>query len=414
MATLSTRHEQLSTMSRTKRLFYLSSMLGLVSLVAICVTVLPWDVLKTQGQIVAFALQALGAFCWLTLSIAAVSSLQIRRRMQSAWWMLLISAVVHAAMTAYFEVYLVDQKRKLLDACTASDLELTICTTRISSLLITVPIAGAILPFFAIPLLILLYVSFAHLPQNPRYDSLMDDDEVPPGWHTPPKEFAPDSSASESEDDMADPLGVRAAGRGWYEMGKREKGGRASTMSDDFRAKWEPRIDHAQFATDKGSFEPNPAASIPLLPDRQAIVDAVVSLYCATPSEAACLKYAKESVYDDPLSYCKNREEIAGQWYGLPKTFKECKVLAHEVIVNDSDKIIIRLKAQYSGSWGTKVVTSVVVLVLAEEGGETKIKYHKDLWDEDDYEHSGFGHAFKQFNAKVVPHVIDLPDSLKQ
>ncbi|BGP17679.1 hypothetical protein JCM10213_003583 [Rhodosporidiobolus nylandii] len=185
-------------------------------------------------------------------------------------------------------------------------------------------------------------------------------------------------------------------------------------MSEAFRAKWEPRIDHEQFATGKASFEPNPTASLSLPPDRQAIVDAVLSLYSAQPSEAACLKYARESVYDDPLSYCKNREEIAGQWYGLPKTFQECKVLAHEVAQNDSDKVVMRLKAHYAGAWGSKDVSSVVILVLDEEEGETKIKYHKDLWDEQDYEHTGFGHAFKQFNAKVVPHIIDLPPSLKQ
>ncbi|GAA6028507.1 hypothetical protein JCM8097_007255 [Rhodosporidiobolus ruineniae] len=185
-------------------------------------------------------------------------------------------------------------------------------------------------------------------------------------------------------------------------------------MSDDFRAKWEPRIDHAQFATsDKGDFEPNPSASISLPADRQAIVEAVISLYSAHPTEAACLKYAKESVYDDPLSYCKNRTEIAGQWYGLPKTFQECKVLAHEVVVNDAEKVVLRLKTEYIGSWGSKVVTSIVVLALAEEEGELKIKYHKDLWSLDDYEHTGFGHAFKQFNAKAVPHILDLPDSLK-
>ncbi|GAA6024611.1 hypothetical protein JCM10207_001020 [Rhodosporidiobolus poonsookiae] len=186
-------------------------------------------------------------------------------------------------------------------------------------------------------------------------------------------------------------------------------------MSDEFRTKWEPRIDHAQFATsDKGDFEPNLANSLSLPPDREEIVKAVVSLYSAQPSEAACLKYARESVYDDPLSYCKNREEVAGQWYGLPKTFRECKVLAYEVVHSDKEKIVLRLKVQYTGAWGSKIVTSVVVLVVAQEEGELKIKYHKDLWSKDDYEHSGFGHAFKQFNAKVVPHILDLPDSLKQ
>ncbi|GAA6055202.1 hypothetical protein JCM3770_000708 [Rhodotorula araucariae] len=185
-------------------------------------------------------------------------------------------------------------------------------------------------------------------------------------------------------------------------------------MSDDFRAQWEPRINHQQYATGpNGDFEPNPSASLSLSPEREAIVQAVLSLYSAQPSEDACLTYARESVYDDPLSYCKNREEISGQWYGLPKTFKECKVLAHEVVHNDDKQIAMRLKTRYIGSWGQKDVTSVVALVLNEEDGGLKIKYHKDLWDQDDYDHSGFGHEFKKMNAKAVPYILDLPQSLR-
>ncbi|GAA5873113.1 hypothetical protein JCM8547_006795 [Rhodosporidiobolus lusitaniae] len=187
-------------------------------------------------------------------------------------------------------------------------------------------------------------------------------------------------------------------------------------MSDAFRAQWQPKYDHTKLATGPGgSFAPDPSKSLSLPADRQAIVHAMVTnLYGAQPTEEACLKYAMESVYDDPLSYCKNREEIAGQWYGLPKCFQKCEVLVHEVVENDEDKIVLKLRTQYTGVWGSKDVESVVILVLAQEEGETKIKYHKDLWDKDDYEHSGFGHAFKEFNAKVAPHILDLPASLKQ
>ncbi|BGP17680.1 hypothetical protein JCM10213_003584 [Rhodosporidiobolus nylandii] len=222
MTTLATRHQQLSALARTKHLFYACSAAGLVSLVAVCITILPWGVLSAQGAWVAFALLAFGSFCWLTLSIAATGSLQLARRVRSAWWMLLCAAALHAAMTAYLEASLVQDKGGYEADCVANAGDPYVCSNRYFSLTIAIPIAGAILPLCAIPLLSFLFRSFPNLPQNPRYDSLMDDD-VPPGWHTPPAHLAPDSSASDSDDDDigSDFTGDRAAGKGWYEMGKK-------------------------------------------------------------------------------------------------------------------------------------------------------------------------------------------------
>lgn len=56
-------------------------------------------------------------------------------------------------------------------------------------------------------------------------------------------------------------------------------------------------------------------------------------------------------------------------------------------------QVVWKQKTEYTGIWGSKTITHVIVLVFAEEEGETKIKYHKDLWSKDDYQHTGFGHV---------------------
>ena len=63
-------------------------------------------------------------------------------------------------------------------------------------------------------------------------------------------------------------------------------------------------------------YEPHPSESIKLSSDQQHIVNAITSLYSGSASEEDMRVYANEAIYDDPWSYCKDRYEIAGQWYG--------------------------------------------------------------------------------------------------
>ncbi|GAA5873109.1 hypothetical protein JCM8547_006794 [Rhodosporidiobolus lusitaniae] len=236
MATLSSTRSQLAAVAHTKRLFYGASAVGLVSLTAGCASTLPWDILDTQGRVVAFAIQALASFVWLTLPFVAIGSLQIQRRVRSAWWMLIVFDAAESATMAYLAVTLIQDKQRYVDACTSKGSTEDACNLRIGSLSIANPAIGAFLPIVGAFLLVALWRSFPFLPQSVIYDHLMDDD-VPPGWHTPPAELAPDSSASDSEDDM---MGDRAAAKGWYALGKKRqagestrslKGGHRTTMS---------------------------------------------------------------------------------------------------------------------------------------------------------------------------------------
>lgn len=80
---------------------------------------------------------------------------------------------------------------------------------------------------------------FSHLPHSHTYDTLFDD-EVPPGWHVAPAELAPDSSASESDEEARPALlGHSRNSSGpsmeWHELG-RPGGGRSVKHSS--RLSW--------------------------------------------------------------------------------------------------------------------------------------------------------------------------------
>jgi hypothetical protein len=97
------------------------------------------------------------------------------------------------------------------------------------------------------------------------------------------------------------------------------------TQGQALQDKYEKRVDvqdltghsHPSKNSSTGvDYEPNPENSIKLEPERQKIVDAITNLYSGSASEEDMQVYAKESVYDDPWSYCDTRYKIAGQWYG--------------------------------------------------------------------------------------------------
>ena len=63
-------------------------------------------------------------------------------------------------------------------------------------------------------------------------------------------------------------------------------------------------------------YTPHPENSLNVSPVRQQIVKAITNLYSGSASEEDIMVYAKEAVYDDPLSFCDTRYKIAGQWWG--------------------------------------------------------------------------------------------------
>ncbi|GAA6055201.1 hypothetical protein JCM3770_000707 [Rhodotorula araucariae] len=232
MATLAMRHEQLSAFARTKRLYWISSSVGLVSLIGVCVAVLPWGIARVPAEHAAIAIVAASSFAWITVPIIASGSMGVSQRMRVAWWAMLVAVSAHVALAIYLEHSILEDKGEWIEECHSSDTAWSVdaCTARAGQLVLAFPLIAAILPVAALPLLFLLHRSFANLPQDARYDSLYDD-ELPPGWHVPPAEVAPNSSASESEDarPASSPRRLsrtrvgsdKDTGSDWYELGRR-------------------------------------------------------------------------------------------------------------------------------------------------------------------------------------------------
>ncbi|GAA5834658.1 hypothetical protein JCM3766R1_003632 [Sporobolomyces carnicolor] len=240
METLPSRTQRLSTQTSATRLFCLCSIVGLVSLVGVCVVVLPWHVLFTQGQWVAFAFIAIVSFCWLG-SIAAVGQLQLdlERTVKSLTWMLTLLSLAQVALGLFLEHQLVTRKTEFVENCTSLETAYTerTCTSRIGSITIAFACVVFLLPVLSIPLLYLLFRHISHLSPSHLYSNLDNPEDLPPNWHVRPETFAPDSSASDDDDDGSNNKDkgkrshardgslkpVERTGDAWFELGKRDR-----------------------------------------------------------------------------------------------------------------------------------------------------------------------------------------------
>lgn len=82
-------------------------------------------------------------------------------------------------------------------------------------------------------------------------------------------------------------------------------------------------------------YHPDPAKSLPLPPARQALLDDVLALYSCEPTRRRVERYTPDCVYDDQFVYANDRYKMAGQWFALPKLFKESKNEGYQVVKND-------------------------------------------------------------------------------
>lgn len=86
-------------------------------------------------------------------------------------------------------------------------------------------------------------------------------------------------------------------------------------------------------------YTPDPSKSIPLPPNRQALVDDVLALYSCEPTTERVKRYTPDCVYDDQFVYANDRYKMAGQWFALPKLFKASKNERYQIVKNDRDLI---------------------------------------------------------------------------
>ncbi|KAI9834525.1 MAG: hypothetical protein M1819_002901 [Sarea resinae] len=161
----------------------------------------------------------------------------------------------------------------------------------------------------------------------------------------------------------------------------------------------------------KADYEPHPSSSVPLPAAHEQIVRSICALYSGSASEADMQVYARDAVYDDPFSFCDSRYKIAGQWYGIPKLFASSKTIKTETVASTPQEIVFKLQQEYTPKLlrMSKAVNSLVSLTLDDEG---KVKYHKDMWNEKDYDHQGLGFTLKKLNGDKLTAITKPPQTL--
>jgi len=184
--------------------------------------------------------------------------------------------------------------------------------------------------------------------------------------------------------------------------------------TDALHAKHEPHPDPQQLTGHDNKpvdYAPNPEKSLKISPEHEAVIKSITNLYSGSSSEKDMMVYAEKAIYDDPLSYCDTRYKIAGQWYGLPKIFSKLETKGVEVVSDTPKEIVFKMRQAYTPKVlnSTKEIDSLVSLSLDDDG---KVRYHKDMFNDKDYSHSGIGKLIKNLNGDHLTKITQPPETL--
>ncbi|KAI9731928.1 MAG: hypothetical protein M1834_004379 [Cirrosporium novae-zelandiae] len=160
-------------------------------------------------------------------------------------------------------------------------------------------------------------------------------------------------------------------------------------------------------------YEPNPDRSIKLSPEHENIVECITRLYSGSASEEDMEVYTEEAIYDDPWSYCDTRHKIASQCppsVGISKFFSS-RTLKTEIMTDSPQHIIYKQQQEYTPKLlhFSHAVNSLVTLTLDDQG---KVRYHKDIWNENDYNHEGLKEIMMTLNGDHLMNIAQPPQSL--
>lgn len=100
---------------------------------------------------------------------------------------------------------------------------------------------------------------------------------------------------------------------------------------------FEPRQTHPS-----EDYTPDPSKSLPLDKARQALVNDIIDLYSCKPTVEKVKRYTPDCVYDDQFVYANDRYKMAGQWFALPKLFKDSKNEGYQIVKNEPGLIQFR------------------------------------------------------------------------
>ena len=87
------------------------------------------------------------------------------------------------------------------------------------------------------------------------------------------------------------------------------------------------------------------------------------------------------------------------------------KTLATEVVTDETTSIVFKMQQEYTPRvvHFSKKVNSLVSLTLDDQ---MKVKYHKDMWNDEDYSHEGLGKIMKTLNGDQLTKITRPPGDL--
>ncbi|MCJ1383868.1 hypothetical protein MMC17_006982 [Xylographa soralifera] len=115
-------------------------------------------------------------------------------------------------------------------------------------------------------------------------------------------------------------------------------------------------------------------------PDEQTIIDEVLSLYQAKPTDQSYAHYAPTAVFHDPVSLATGLDSIKSQFNGMPKVFASSTTEAYRVLDDPSQPQAIRLDLTQRYVFRTgqaKTLNSLLTLRLRDG----MIVHHEEEWD---------------------------------
>lgn len=118
--------------------------------------------------------------------------------------------------------------------------------------------------------------------------------------------------------------------------------------------------------------------------------DDIIALYSCEPTVDRVKRYTPDCVYDDQFVYANDRYKMAGQWFALPKLFKQSKNEGYEIIKNDRDLIQFKNEQSWTFKLIPKTATINALVSLSLDPGTVdsdfiQVKYHKDQANDKDY-----------------------------
>ncbi|KZT50590.1 hypothetical protein CALCODRAFT_504557 [Calocera cornea HHB12733] len=147
---------------------------------------------------------------------------------------------------------------------------------------------------------------------------------------------------------------------------------------------------------------------------QRAHVGCVLDLFQAKPTLDKLDMFAEDGIYEDAFATARGREEIGGQFYGLPKVTKESITRSHLVkSVSPEGKIEMDLHQLFVFKAGGKEVDMKTTVIICSDATTGKITRLQDRPMEDIPDNS-FIHMLRKMNAVVTPHLVGIPKTEEQ